>query len=93
VDFFTGVCVTSTRERRSWQALDHTRVFFRELDEAEIDRYLARERPFDCAGSFKSEGAGIALFERIETEDPTALIGLPLMALGRLLRQAGYPVP
>jgi septum formation protein len=93
VDFFTGVCVTSAREKRSWQALDHTRVFFRELDEAEIDRYLARERPFDCAGSFKSEGAGIALFERIETEDPTALIGLPLMALGRLLRQAGYPVP
>jgi septum formation protein len=59
----------------------------------EIRRYLARERPFDCAGSFKSEGAGIALFERIETEDPTALIGLPLIALARLLRDAGLPVP
>jgi len=93
VDFFTGVCVSSAREERRWEALDHTRVFFRELGEAEIDRYLAHEQPLDCAGSFKSEGAGIALFERIETEDPTALVGLPLMALARLLRQAGCPVP
>lgn len=93
VDFFTGVCVASSLDRRRWEALDHTRVFFRELEIAEIDRYLAREQPFDCAGSFKSEGAGIALFERIETEDPTALVGLPLMALAQLLRQAGYAVP
>lgn len=93
VDFFTGVCVSSARQGRQWEALDHTRVFFRELEEAEIDRYLAHEQPLDCAGSFKSEGAGIALFERIETEDPTALVGLPLMALARLLRQAGRPVP
>lgn len=93
VDFFTGVCVSSAREGRLWEALDHTRVFFRELEEAEIDRYLAHEQPLDCAGSFKSEGAGIALFERIETEDPTALVGLPLMALARLLRQAGRAIP
>ena len=93
VDFFTGVCISNSRDRRSWEALDHTRVFFRELQEAEIDRYLAREQAFDCAGSFKSEGAGIALFERIEAEDPTALVGLPLMSLARLLRQAGYAVP
>ena len=93
VDFFTGVCLSSAPRGRRWEALDHTRVFFRELEEAEIDRYLALEQPLDCAGSFKSEGAGIALFERIETEDPTALVGLPLIALARLLRQAGCPVP
>lgn len=93
VDFFTGVCVVDARAGRSWKALDHTRVAFRDLEDTEIERYLHREQPFDCAGSFKSEGAGIALFERIETEDPTALIGLPLIALARLLRQAGAAIP
>jgi septum formation protein len=93
VDFFTGLCVIASRGGQAWKALDHTRVAFRDLEDAEIDRYLARERPLDCAGSFKSEGAGIALFERIESEDPTALVGLPLIALSRLLRQAGAAVP
>lgn len=93
VDFFTGLCVIASRSGQAWKALDHTRVAFRDLEDAEIDRYLARERPLDCAGSFKSEGAGIALFERIESEDPTALVGLPLIALSRLLRQAGAAVP
>ena len=59
---------------------------------AEIDAYLDREAPFDCAGSVKSEGLGIALFERIESDDPTALIGLPLIALCRLLRDEGVDV-
>jgi septum formation protein len=93
VDFFTGLCVFDTRDGRARSALDHTRVFFRELGDAEIDRYLERERPLDCAGSFKSEAAGIALFERIESLDPTALVGLPLIALARLLRDAGLPLP
>lgn len=93
VDFFTGVCVIDARDGRRWAALDHTRVVFRNLADAEIDRYIALERPLDCAGSFKSEGAGIALFERIESEDPTALIGLPLIALAGLLRQAGIALP
>lgn len=93
VDFFTGACVIDTRGGPCRTTLDHTRVVFRELDDAEIDRYLARERPFDCAGSFKSEGAGIALFERIESSDPTALIGLPLIALAGLLREAGVTLP
>lgn len=93
VDFHTGLCVIDTRVGRPVSALDHTRVVFRELGDDEIDRYLAREHPLDCAGSFKSEGAGIALFDRIETRDPTALIGLPLIALARLLRQAGYALP
>lgn len=93
VDFFTGICVIDTRDGRQRAALDHTRVVFRNLVDTEIDRYLALERPLDCAGSFKSEGAGIALFERIESEDPTALIGLPLIALARLLRQSGIALP
>ncbi|WHZ19108.1 MAG: hypothetical protein OJF55_001257 [Rhodanobacteraceae bacterium] len=93
VDFHTGLCVIDPRSGKPRSALDHTRVVFRELTDAEIDRYLERERPLDCAGSFKSEGAGIALFERIESEDPTALIGLPLIALARLLREAGYALP
>jgi septum formation protein len=93
VDFFTGLCVFDTRTGQTRSALDHTRVVFRELTDAEIGSYLERERPFDCAGSFKSEAAGIALFERIESTDPTALIGLPLIALARLLREAGLPLP
>lgn len=93
VDFFTGLCVFDTRTGRARSALDHTRVVFRELTGAEIDRYLERERPLDCAGSFKSEAAGIILFDRIESTDPTALVGLPLIALAGLLREAGFPLP
>lgn len=93
VDFHTGLCVLDTRGGKPKTALDHTRVVFRELTDPEIDRYLASERPLDCAGGFKSEGAGIALFERIESIDPTALIGLPLMELARLLREAGCSLP
>ena len=59
----------------------------------EIGRYVDAEQPFDCAGSFKCEGLGIALFEAIESHDPTALVGLPLIALSGLLRDAGYAVP
>ncbi len=93
VHFHTGTCLTDTRDDRQWALLDHTRVVFRRLTDAEIERYLERERPLDCAGSFKVEGAGIALFERIESQDPTALIGLPLIGLARLLRGAGCPLP
>jgi len=93
IDFFTGLCVFDSRTGQARSALDHTRVVFRELTDAEIDRYLERERPLDCAGSFKSEAAGIALFERIESVDPTALVGLPLIALATLLRESGFPLP
>jgi 7-methyl-GTP pyrophosphatase len=65
---------------------------FRTLTDAEIDDYLRREQPFDCAGGVKSEGLGIALFERIESADPTALIGLPLIAVVDLLRAEGASV-
>ena len=74
-------------------AVDSTRVRFRPLARAEIERYVDAEQPFDCAGSFKSEALGIALFDAIETHDPTALIGLPMIATARLLRLAGFAVP
>ena len=73
--------------------VDLTRVRFRELTSREITRYIEREQPLDCAGSFKCEGLGIGLFERIDSSDPTALIGLPLIALARFcaMRACGLP--
>ena len=68
-------------------------VVFRTLDDATIERYLRAEEPYDCAGSAKSEGLGIALLDRIVNDDPTALIGLPLIHTARLLRQAGLQLP
>ncbi|MEP7044454.1 MAG: Maf family nucleotide pyrophosphatase [Dokdonella sp.] len=93
VIFHTALCLLDTRNDRTGVAIDVTRVVFRTLDAAEISRYIEAERPLDCAGSFKAEGLGISLFERIESEDPTALIGLPLIALARLLRAAGIGLP
>lgn len=91
VAFRTAVCIM--RGGTHFAALDTTLVRFRALTEEEIERYVDAEQPFDCAGSFKSEGLGITLFEAIESHDPTALIGLPLIATARLLRQAGYALP
>jgi septum formation protein len=65
---------------------------FRALSASDIERYLCRERPYDCAGAVRSEGLGIALFERIVSDDPTALIGLPLIAVARMLRAEGVDV-
>lgn len=79
--------------RPTAQAQDRTDVLFRDLSHAEIARYVDAEQPFDCAGSFKCEGLGIALFDGIRSDDPTALIGLPLIATARLLRAAGYALP
>jgi len=69
--------------------LAEVRVVFRDLSDAEIEAYLQAEKPYDCAGSAKSEGLGIALLESIDNDDPTALVGLPLIRTARLLRQAG----
>ena len=93
--FHTAVCVVDTRARPpcAYAAADITRVVLRTLTADEIARYVAAEAPLDCAGSFKAEGLGISLFERIESSDPTALIGLPLIALARLLRMAGVALP
>lgn len=92
IEFHTGLSLCHGDGRRL-AALDTTRVHFRELCEAEVARYVDAETPFDCAGSFKCEGLGIALFEAIESSDPTALVGLPLIATARLLREAGFELP
>lgn len=92
VHFHTALCLAHP-DGRSFAELDLTEVHFRALDDAEITRYVDAEQPFDCAGSFKSEGLGITLFERIDNQDPTALVGLPLIATCRLLRQAGFALP
>lgn len=92
VRFLTALCLAGPNGRRL-QALDITTVRFRALRIDEIERYVDREQPLDCAGSFKSEGLGIALFDAIENRDPTALIGLPLIAAARLLREAGFQLP
>lgn len=73
----------------SWTHVDQTEVHFAVLDSSALDRYLKLEQPYDCAGSFKAEGLGVALFERIDSSDPTALIGLPLIWLSAALRSAG----
>lgn len=92
VRFRTAVCVQRDGDAPR-VAIDTTTVRFRALAFAEIERYVDAEQPFDCAGSFKSEGLGIVLFEAIETQDPTALVGLPLIATARLLREAGVALP
>lgn len=91
VRFLTSVCVLTSE--RIVGHVDLTRVAFRQLSAEEIDRYVAAEQPFDCAGGFKCEGLGISLFDAVETRDPTALIGLPLIATCRLLRAVDINVP
>lgn len=93
VTFHTALCLLDTRDNHRRLHVDRTTVHFRELDGAEIARYVDREQPLDCAGSFKCEGLGISLFVRIDSHDPTALIGLPLIALAQLLREAGFALP
>ncbi len=91
IAFHTGLSLC--RDERRLLALDTTTVHFRTLRADEIARYVDAEQPFDCAGSFKCEGLGISLFEAIESRDPTALVGLPLIETARLLREAGFAVP
>ena len=92
VVFHTGLCLLRD-DRPPMQGLDRTEVVFRTLGRDEILRYLDAEQPYDCAGSFKCEGLGISLFDAIHSQDPTALVGLPLIALARQLREAGYRLP
>ena len=93
VVFLTAVHVVDGRSGRAEPHLDHTVVRFRELHVDEVARYIAADAPLDCAGGFKAESLGIALFDRIESSDPTALTGLPLIWLSAALRRAGIPVP
>jgi septum formation protein len=91
-DFHTAVTLLDARNGKSDSKVVACRVAFRTLDDARIEAYLRREQPYDCAGSAKAEGLGIALIARMETEDPTSLIGLPLIALTAMLERAGLPV-
>ena len=91
--FHTGLALLDTRNGGCQTALVDVRSRFRTLSAAAIDAYLAREQPWDCAGSVKSEALGIVLFEAIESDDPTALIGLPLIRLTSMLLAAGVRVP
>lgn len=90
--FHTAVALVHGASGRAWCETVDTRVAYRTLADHEIERYLAAEPAYDCAGSAKSEGLGIALLASIESPDPTALVGLPLIALCRMLEAAGLPV-
>jgi septum formation protein len=91
--FHTACTLVGIEPGIEWTHTDTTRVVARALAPDEIDRYVEREQPFDCAGGFKVEALGISLFERVESQDPTALIGLPLIWLAGALRRAGLAVP
>jgi septum formation protein len=92
VDFHTALALLDSRNNELQTRVVPCRVKFRALDERRIQTYLEREKPYDCAAAAKAEGLGIALLQRIETEDPTALIGLPLIALTEMLERAGLRV-
>jgi septum formation protein len=91
--FLTAVTVARRESGARHEFMDTTRVRIRTLDPATIDRYVLLESPLDCAGGFKSEGLGIALCESIESSDPSALIGLPLIRLAAVLRDIGLQIP
>ena len=90
-DFHTAVALLDARDGRMQSQVVACRVTFRTLDDARIEAYLRREQPYDCAASAKAEGLGIALIARMQTDDPTSLIGLPLIALSAMLENAGLP--
>lgn len=89
VTFFTGLCLLDAASGEADTLVDSTIARFRRLTRQHVESYVDREQPFDCAGAFKAEGLGIALFERLEGSDPNSLIGLPLIALCGMLRRRG----
>ncbi|WP_431688662.1 Maf family protein [Hahella sp. NBU794] len=93
VTFYSGIALTNTRLNTTRTCVDWQTVYFRELSKEEIERYLELEEPYDCVGSFKVEGLGISLFEKIEGKDPNTLIGLPLIDLITLLKKEGLRIP
>jgi septum formation protein len=92
VDFHTAVTLLDAISGALESRLIPCRVHFRKLDDGRIESYLRREQPYDCSAAAKAEGLGIALIARIDTEDPSSLIGLPLIALSEMLERAGLPV-
>lgn len=93
VTFYTGLCLFNSSSQRAQVCCDPFKVHFRPLNEAQIGRYLDHEQPFNCAGSFKSEGMGITLFSKLEGDDPNTLIGLPLIRLVEMLGNEGIELP
>ncbi len=93
VTFHTAVAVVCQASKFAQLELAQVRVRFRAVDDDTIERYLLAEQPYDCAGSAKSEGLGITLLDAIDSDDPTALVGLPLIRTCRLLRAAGLALP
>ena len=93
VKFYTALHILNGASGATYDALDVTTVTLRTLDQASIERYVTRDQPLDCAGSFKMEALGISLFESIDTRDPTALIGLPMLSVCKGLRHFGLRLP
>ncbi|HEX5276841.1 MAG TPA: nucleoside triphosphate pyrophosphatase [Fluviicoccus sp.] len=93
IHFHSAVCLFDSRHGISRHAVNTTTVAFRPLSRDAVERYIDREQPLDCAGSFKAEGLGISLFTGIHSDDPTSLIGLPLITLSGFLREAGLILP
>ena len=93
VTFLTSVCILDPVGRARYEHTDTTVVRFRSFDRRLADAYLRHDQPYDCAGSFKLEGAGFVLFESVRTDDPTALIGLPMIWVADRLLQLGYLLP
>ena len=93
VEFLTGLCLYNSATQKTQVACVPFVVHFRQLNDEQIERYLTHDQPYNCAGSFKSEGLGISLFEKMEGDDPNALIGLPLIELIRMLHNEGIEIP
>lgn len=93
VTFYTGLAVLNSQTGSCFSCIEPFSVHFRELTDAQITRYIEQEEPFQCAGSFKSEGLGITLFKRMQGDDPNALVGLPLIRLVDLLARHGLELP
>ncbi len=93
VTFYTGLCLLDVASQQYQVTVEPFVVHFRELNDAQINTYLHQERPYDCAGSFKSEALGICLFDRFEGRDPNTLVGLPLMALTDMFQAWGITLP
>lgn len=93
VRFCTAVCILDPVGRSRYEHVDETTVQFRQFDRRLAEAYLRHDEPYDCAGSFKIEGAGFVLFDAVRTDDPTALIGLPMIWLSDVLLELGYLLP
>ncbi|WP_417347727.1 Maf family protein [Ferrimonas sp.] len=92
VTFYTSLCLLNTDTGESQVDVETFKVYFRTLNHKQIDAYLKAEQPYNCAGSFKSEGLGIALFDRLSGRDPNTLMGLPLIRLTEMLQAEGFDV-